>query len=871
MTASPGRLRSEFLEDPLGLNPRPPILSWRSGDVRAAECQTAWQVLAATRPARLREGQADLWDSGWVSASGVCSVRYGGRAPDSRQRIWWAVRARDSDGLPSDYSRPAFFETGLAEAADWRAQWIGLPHAGSRHHGPGPALLAGDFELSAMPARARLYLAVAGAGQLTLNGERLLRSEQLPLSSDYRARVRYRVLDVGATLRLGKNRLGVLLADGHFAGNQGWTGTREPYGRAPLVRAQLELVGSDGIMTRVCSDASWRCKPSAAGQADPVLGESWDERARTLFWSRPAEPLDSAQGWGPVMTAPGPAGRLCADLSPRLDERRVLKPAAEPLLVLDERSNARWIYALPERLLGQPEVSVALPEGEALEIGYEPASTVTDRVTLGQARAVSGPKLGLRVCDRVTVTVPATALLRDAPAAADPALLAPTTAPALAFSAVASPLAQGLQVSCGDASVAALLARWTADLQWQTARRPLSGYGIGEGFGPPSSAGLMAELPVAAGMDDICPLLGRMVAAAPLLRSYLEDLIDAEAGTGTVPFSVPDLPSLGPGAQAGQFALLVDVVWTLLLEHGDWHAGTEGYACARRVLVALCEEAGPSGLLARRFPGSKDPDPPELTGTAVLYRCLCRAASIAELLGKTADQALWSRLCEQSRLAFASRYVTADGVLASNSQTALTLVLDSGLLADAGGAAQTHSLTMLARQVQTEGLAVAPGLGARCLALLSRGGFGQVAVAELVAEPRRAALAARYGRTLGAAALLEWVLADWLGVRPAPVNLPEDLGLRRLHIAPLLAVAPGIRQLSGRFETLRGPVAVSWDMALPEPLLRVVLPTDVEAEVQVPGHRKTVLRSGTHELAVDRALLPVDAIPQLQQPRILRR
>ena len=871
MTASPGRLRSEFLEDPLGLNPRPPILSWRSGDTRAAECQTSWQVLAASRPAMLRSGQADLWDSGWVSASAVCSVRYGGPVPGARERIWWAVRTRDSDGLPSDYSRPAFFETGLADEADWHAEWIGVPHAGSRHQGPGPALLAGDFELQAMPVRARLYLALAGTGQMTLNGERLLRGEQMPLSSDYRARVRYRVLDVSAALRLGNNRLGVLLADGHFAGNQGWTGTRESFGRSPLIRAQLELLNSDGTMTRICSDGRWRCKPSAAGQADPVLGESWDERARTLFWSRPAEPLDAARGWGPVLAAPGPAGRLCADLSPRLDERRLIKPDAEPLLVLDERSNARWIYTLPERLLGQPQVSVALPENEALEIGYEPASSISDRVTLGRARAVSGPKLGLRVCDRVTVTVPATAMLRDAPAAADPALLAATTAPTLAFSALTLPLAQALQVSCDESALQTMLARWTADLRWQAARRPLAGYGLGEGFGPPSSAGLMAELPVAAGMDDVLPLLGRTVAAAPLLRSYLEDLIDAEARTGTVPFTVPDLPTLGVGEQSGQFALLVDVVWTLLLEHGDWQAGAEGYACARRVLMTLCDEAGTGGLLARRFPGSKDPDPPELTGTAVLYRCLCRAASIAELLGKTADQALWSRLCEQSRLAFQSRYVTADGVLASNSQTALTLVLDSGLLAESGGAAQTLSLTLRGRLVPAHGLGGAPGLGARCLSLLSRGGFAQVAVAELVHEPRQAALAARYGRTLGAAALLEWVLADWLGVRSAPVNLPEDLGLRRLRIAPLLGIAPGIGQLSGQFETLRGRVEVSWDERGAQPLLRVALPTDVEAEIQVPGHARTVLRSGTHELTLDRQLLPVDAIPQLQQPQVQRR
>ncbi|MEM1229982.1 MAG: alpha-L-rhamnosidase N-terminal domain-containing protein [Pseudomonadota bacterium] len=863
MTASPGRLRSDFLEDPLGLAPRPPILSWRSTDPRAAECQTGYQVLAASRPGRLKEALADRWDSGWVTASGVCTVRYGGAAPRPRERIWWTVRTRDSDGLPGPFARPAFFEVGLEDDVPWAAQWIGAPLTGSRYHAPAPAYLARDFGLSAMPLRARLYLAMAGSGRAFLNGTQLLSCEQMPLDSDYAHRVRYRVIDVTAALHRGRNRLALVLADHSYSGNQGNAGTREAFGPVPLLRAQLELHASDGSIARVLSDQRWHYRRAAVIQADPVLGECWDERARELFPSRPSEPLNHRDGWAPVREYPGPAGAMRPDLSPRLDERRLLRPVGDPVLVLDEWQNARWEYELPERALGQPEVSSELPSGEAVAISYQPPSALRDSVTLGSTRGPVGPALGLRLCDRVAVAASA-AGLGAAGTPIEPGLLAASaTPPAVVFRAVALPLQHGLTLGAEDAALNDQLQRWLTDLRTRAVRRPLAGYGCGEGLGPRAEAGIHAELPVTGALDDAIPLLGRLVDAVPLLRSFLEDLIDAEARTGIVPGAVPDRPRLAGSVGPGHFPVLAEIVWALLTACGDQQSGSTGYDCLRRVLLALAERAGPSALLRHHYPhsGAAAGDADELIGSAMLYHCAGLARQIAELLGRNADEPLWTALRERLQEAFLARFVTADGVLVNGSQTALTVALRSAVLPEAAAA---HAVQTLARAIHQQGLRVAPGLAASALAQLSRCGFADVALAQLAEPSRRDALAERYGRTLAGAALLEWVLGDWLGIAVATGQGAEDLAGRRLRIAPLLARAAQIGSLSGRYETVRGAVAVRWACVEGgQVAVDVTLPVDVEAELILPGCAPTVLRAGSHRSMVPLAHLAADTVPSL--------
>src|ERR1039458_6895368 len=122
---APGRLRCEYLDNPLGIDTPQPRLSWVLESKQRAEMQTAYQILAASREALLKAGSGDLWDTGKVASDQTLHIVYAGKALGSSQRCYWKVRVWDKDGKASAYSGPASWDMGLLAPQDWQ---IGRAH-----------------------------------------------------------------------------------------------------------------------------------------------------------------------------------------------------------------------------------------------------------------------------------------------------------------------------------------------------------------------------------------------------------------------------------------------------------------------------------------------------------------------------------------------------------------------------------------------------------------------------------------------------------------------------------------------------------------------------------------------------------------------
>ncbi|QJS99192.1 family 78 glycoside hydrolase catalytic domain [Streptomyces asoensis] len=125
-TLTPGHLRTQHLDEALGIDDTSPVLSWQTTARTASVTQSAYRIQAATSAERLRSGRADLWDSGKVS-SAVPETTYAGRALGSRTRVHWRVMLWSGAGRDSGWSDTAVFETGLTRASDWDADWITHP------------------------------------------------------------------------------------------------------------------------------------------------------------------------------------------------------------------------------------------------------------------------------------------------------------------------------------------------------------------------------------------------------------------------------------------------------------------------------------------------------------------------------------------------------------------------------------------------------------------------------------------------------------------------------------------------------------------------------------------------------------------------
>src|SRR3546814_19578324 len=78
-------LRIEGREKPLGLETQQPRLSWQFTSPKKNTMQTASQILVASSEVGLSANEADLWDSGKVTADSSINVSYTGAPLDSSQ------------------------------------------------------------------------------------------------------------------------------------------------------------------------------------------------------------------------------------------------------------------------------------------------------------------------------------------------------------------------------------------------------------------------------------------------------------------------------------------------------------------------------------------------------------------------------------------------------------------------------------------------------------------------------------------------------------------------------------------------------------------------------------------------------------------
>src|SRR3546814_9364455 len=124
-------LRIEGREKLLGLETQQPRLSWQFTSPKKNTMQTAYQILVASSEGGLSANEADLWDSGKVTADSSINVSYKGAPLDSYQDGYWKVMVWTNHG-DSAWSETAHWKMGMLDPVDWQATWVGLDRKSTR-------------------------------------------------------------------------------------------------------------------------------------------------------------------------------------------------------------------------------------------------------------------------------------------------------------------------------------------------------------------------------------------------------------------------------------------------------------------------------------------------------------------------------------------------------------------------------------------------------------------------------------------------------------------------------------------------------------------------------------------------------------------
>ena len=228
-------LRTEYLENPIGIDKRTPCLLWNCD---GGAVQTAYQIITGK------------WDSGKVESASM-RVEYPIPLQD-RERVLWKIRLWDENNVVGDWSE-GFFEVGISS---WDAQWIcGNYKVSKKLRYPVDCFRRNFYSDNTVSAR--LYITACGLYEAKLNGTRVGDFILAPGITDYRKRVQYQTYDVTVLLKNGENELTVQLADGWYRGSVGAWGLRNQYGSETKFLAQLEMTAADGSRQIIITDDSW--------------------------------------------------------------------------------------------------------------------------------------------------------------------------------------------------------------------------------------------------------------------------------------------------------------------------------------------------------------------------------------------------------------------------------------------------------------------------------------------------------------------------------------------------------------------------------------------------------------------------------------
>lgn len=850
----PVRLRCEYQDEPLGINVLQPRLSWWPGDDRAAELQTAYQVLAASHPELLRMDEGDLWDSGRVEGRETVQLEYEGKPLISGRKVFWKVRSFDSDGLPSPWSDPASFEVGLLEARDWSGRWISAGQVGSRISSVPVPLFGRTFTLKQSVRRARLYVAVRGQAALQLNGE-IIGAPALPAAwVDYGQRVTYHTLDVTDHLQTGENRLAVLLADGCFSGNPG-VGGRQQYGDRPEILIELKAGLDDGSQWWLSTDSGWRWQPSWILAADPAGGEAVDGMRRRDDW---------------LGEGPGSFGWYPVNQGSRAEEEEVLlcpsrsRPGEQVLL---EGEMISWhdsaaLFEFPEPLLGHVRLELRAPDGGAFRIRYAlaldaagHAATLSEDVYVARGDEDGETFEGRFSCHGFRYVEVSGDLFRE---------------DGIRAFAVPSPEQPARQVSLhtDHPRLNQLTDHLLAHLKRVQAAISMPG------LAPADRVGRIGEVGPTAASLLLC------FDAVPTVTNWLEQMADAQFPDGSLPAAVPAPPAedaLCTEGPAGSSATFAECLWQLFRATGDRRLLRRYYPAARRVLAG--------GLSAAEDFVREDLDadpayPADLLATAWLYRTARMTARIAGVLGNLSDLENCEELAGNIRNAFRRRFVTPDGRLVGDGPHVCALALNFGLL---DRTEQRRARTVLVEAIEgtlndgSEAMAdrrqllevpwLLPGLNA-----IGRLDLAYRLLLETPVHPDPAQGGRDLNRLIGAG-VMDWLISTLAGFGQSRDLSENHIAYRHIVIEPKpplgvdygnAAGEPPVRAVEASLATVNGRFESSWQLTEEAFELAVLVPGNCTAEVILPDGTSQMVDAGRHTLSMSFAEAG-DGIPILRE------
>jgi len=210
----------------------------------------------------------------------------------------------------------------LLTPADWKAQWITPGFTEGSPEQPSP-IFRKEFRIAKKVRSAIAYITAHGLYEAQINGQRVGNAYLTPGWTSYNKRLQYQAYDVTPLLQQGDNAVGATLGSGWYRGHVGYDPTPNIYGKDIALLLQLQITYTDGSTATVVSDDSWKSSTGAIRSSEIYYGETIDARKEQKGWARPGF---NDKSWDGVAVKDFAKNTLIATINEPVKQHEIFKP-----------------------------------------------------------------------------------------------------------------------------------------------------------------------------------------------------------------------------------------------------------------------------------------------------------------------------------------------------------------------------------------------------------------------------------------------------------------------------------------------------------------------------------------------------------------
>lgn len=839
-------LRCEYKENPMGLDMTHPRFSWRiaADTLKKNILQTAYQIQVVALNPDFKNTSQLVWDSQKVSSNQCLYIQYEGKTLAAKTRYYWRVKVWDNQKRESNWSKPAFWETGLMDSSAWSAQWI-VPTLEEKDKAESPLpMLRRTFTLTDKVKKARLYITSQGLYEATINGKLVTDNLFTPGWTSYNKRTQYQVYDVSRLLNKGENATGVVLGDGWFRGELGFRKDWYLYGKKLALLYQLEIEYENDQKQTVISDATWKNNTGGIISASIFNGMLYDANKEIVNWNTIT--CDD-KNWKNVAVENYPKNHLVQNLGEpvrRIEELAVKKEINTP-------KNEK-VFDFGQNLTGRVRFNLKGKKGDTITILH---AELLDKAGNFYTDNLRGAKQQIQYIFK-----------DDKPIVFEPEFTYQGfryikiqdfngEVHATNFTAIVihSDMESTGEFVCSDS----LINQLHSNIRWGMRGNFLEV--------PTDCPQRNERLGWTGDVQVFSSTANFLFITSSFYRKWLEDLKADQLSNGSVAHVVPAVFKEYGSTGWGDVATVLP--YNVYLSFGDKLILEQQYNSMKAWVDYLKKQAGSNLILTSNSkygdwlffihptdwnakPGFTDKD---LIATAYMAHSAQLVAQAAEVIGKKEDAQHYQRLFLDIKAAFQKEYMTLTGRLSSNSQTAYAMGLAFDLLPEN---LRTNALNYLVDDIKSRKYHLSTGfLGTPLLShVLSENGANDVAYQLLLQKTYPSWL---YPVTRGATTIWErWdgikpdgtfqttqmnsfnhyaygAIGSWMYSKVAGIQYDkESAGYKHIILKPMPDSL--LQWINVKYTTMYGTIQSQWRKEGNIFKLKVIIPSNTTATIYLP-------------------------------------